>query len=316
MRLKTTFIVLLTAGLATTALAQSKEEIKTWKKKQKALEPMEFKALVEGKDSLQTQLTETMSQLDQEITAYEAQIKSLQAQLAEKEAQLAKLQGTNATLSEELSKGAAPKTDGFKLRTESDSLSYAIGVNVSQTIRQSGLSDINEVAVYQGFLHQGQGKGLLISEQQAGQVIQQGMAEAQRQQAEKQGGAAKEAGEEFLRQNRRQPGVKVTPSGLQYKVVKEGSAKKPTAASTVEVHYHGTLIDGTVFDSSVQRGETISFPLNGVIPGWTEGLQLIGEGGKIMLYIPYNLAYGERGAGASIPPYSTLIFEVELFKIK
>ncbi len=122
-------------------------------------------------------------------------------------------------------------------------------------------------------------------------------------------------GEAFLAENAKREGVFITESGLQYEVVTMGEGEKPTAESTVKVHYHGTLIDGTVFDSSVQRGEPIEFPLNGVIKGWTEGLQLMPVGSKFILYIPYQLAYGERGAGELIGPYEALIFEVELLEI-
>ena len=124
-----------------------------------------------------------------------------------------------------------------------------------------------------------------------------------------------DAGKKFLEENLKKDGIKRTASGLQYEVIKEGDGAQPAAVDVVEVHYHGTLLDGTVFDSSVDRGETTSFPLNRVIPGWTEGLQLMKEGGKYRFFIPYDLAYGERGAGADIKPYSTLIFEVELFKV-
>ena len=129
-------------------------------------------------------------------------------------------------------------------------------------------------------------------------------------------GDTKAKGEQFLQENALREEVKVTESGLQYEVLKEGKGAKPTAESTVKVHYEGTLIDGTVFDSSYQRGEPIEFPLNGVIKGWTEGLQLMSVGSKYKLYIPYELGYGERGAGQSIPPYAALIFTVELLEIK
>jgi FKBP-type peptidyl-prolyl cis-trans isomerase FklB len=123
------------------------------------------------------------------------------------------------------------------------------------------------------------------------------------------------AGEQFLKQNATRPGVQVTASGLQYEVVKEGKGPKPEASSTVRVHYHGTLVDGTVFDSSVQRGEPLEFPVNGVIAGWTEALQLMTQGSKWKLYIPHELGYGARGAGGVIGPYTTLIFEVDLLRV-
>ncbi len=127
---------------------------------------------------------------------------------------------------------------------------------------------------------------------------------------------AGEEGKKFLEENAKREGVMVTPSGLQYKVITEGFGTKPKATETVVVHYRGTTIDGKEFDSSYKRNEPISFPLNGVIAGWTEGLQLMKTGAKYEFYIPYNLAYGERGAGAVIPPYATLIFEVELIQVK
>ena len=123
-------------------------------------------------------------------------------------------------------------------------------------------------------------------------------------------------GQKFLEENKSKKGVKVTASGLQYEVLTEGKGKQPTAEDTVEVHYRGTLINGQEFDSSYKRNSSISFPLNGVIRGWTEGLQLMKEGSKYKFYIPPELAYGERGAGQDIPPHATLIFEVELIKVQ
>jgi len=127
---------------------------------------------------------------------------------------------------------------------------------------------------------------------------------------------AKAEGEKFLEENAKRAGVKTTASGLQYEVLEATLGQKPKATDSVKVHYEGTLIDGTVFDSSYKRGEPISFPLNGVIKGWTEGLQLMSIGSKYKFFIPYQLAYGEHGAGASIPPYAALIFTVELLGIE
>ena len=123
------------------------------------------------------------------------------------------------------------------------------------------------------------------------------------------------AGEQYLAENAKKEGVVVLPSGLQYKVLTEGTGKSPKATDKVRCHYEGFLTDGTVFDSSVQRGEPATFPLNGVIAGWTEGVQLMKEGAKYRFFIPYQLAYGPQGAGESIPPYSALIFDVELIKV-
>jgi FKBP-type peptidyl-prolyl cis-trans isomerase FklB len=151
-----------------------------------------------------------------------------------------------------------------------------------------------------------------ISYQEAQQVLGQFFQELEAKIA----GAAKAEGENFLAENKKREGVQVTASGLQYEVLEATIGQKPKATDKVRVHYEGTLIDGTVFDSSYQRGESISFPLNGVIKGWTEGLQLMSVGSKYKFFIPYQLAYGERGAGQQIPPYAALIFTVELLGIE
>jgi FKBP-type peptidyl-prolyl cis-trans isomerase len=130
------------------------------------------------------------------------------------------------------------------------------------------------------------------------------------------GGDSMNEGKQFLEENSRKAGIQTTPSGLQYEVLRDGAGPKPSATSTVEVHYEGRLINGKVFDSSYQRNQSISFPLNRVIPGWTEGLQLMPTGSKYRLYIPSELGYGARGAGGDIPPHATLIFDVELIAIR
>ena len=200
----------------------------------------------------------------------------------------------------------------IKLDTEGKRGSYALGVLMGGDLKNRGTDSIDMEAFFKGFYDQ-YSKGKAMMTQQECMESWQKMASAA---AEKKNGASKKANEDFLVANKTKEGVKVTASGLQYKVVKSGTGRTPSATSEVTVHYTGTLIDGTEFDSSVKRGQPATFPVNGVIAGWTEALQLMKEGDKWMLYIPYNLAYGERGAGGQIPGFSTLIFEVELLSIK
>jgi FKBP-type peptidyl-prolyl cis-trans isomerase FklB len=163
-----------------------------------------------------------------------------------------------------------------------------------------------------------QGRNPQMSHEEVHQVLEHYFAELEeRQQAEaaERGKAARTEGERFLADNAKRPGIKVTASGLQYEVLKEGTGRQPKASDTVRCHYEGTLIDGTVFDSSYRRGVPADFGLRQVIAGWTEGVQLMKEGSVFRFFIPWNLAYGERGAGADIPPYAALIFKVELVKV-
>lgn len=146
------------------------------------------------------------------------------------------------------------------------------------------------------------------------QYIQQ-QEQAKRAEQEEKGLKAKAEGEAFLKENSSRPGIVITSSGLQYEVLQEGTGKSPKASDNVRCHYEGKFINGDIFDSSIRRGEPAVFPLNGVIKGWTEGLQLMKEGAKYRFFIPYNLAYGANGAGSSIPPYSALIFDVELIQV-
>ena len=193
-----------------------------------------------------------------------------------------------------------------------DKISYALGLSMGQNLMGSGVTSLNYQDLAQGIedvLTKQQPK---ITYQEAQQVLGQFFQELEAKIA----GAAKADGEKFLAENKKREGVQVTASGLQYEVLEATIGQKPKATDTVKVHYEGTLIDGTVFDSSYQRGESISFPLNGVIKGWTEGLQLMSIGSKYKFYIPYQLAYGERGAGQQIPPYTALIFTVELLGIE
>lgn len=203
-------------------------------------------------------------------------------------------------------------TLGFSqnLKNHKDSLSYALGVSLAETMKKSGIKDYNE-AIFIEAIKAHLADKATMNQQTADKLYK----EEQRKQANALAAANQKAGQDFLAENAKKPGVKVTKSGLQYKTVVEGTGAAPLATDKVNVHYHGTLIDGTVFDSSVERGQPISFGLNQVISGWTEGLQLMKEGGKTIFYIPSDLAYGPRAQG-KIAANSTLIFEVELFKVE
>ncbi len=193
-----------------------------------------------------------------------------------------------------------------------DKISYALGLSMGQNLMSSGVESLNYQDLAAGIEDVLTHQQPKISYQEAQQVLNTFFQELEAKVA----GAAKAEGEKFLAENAKREGVKVTPSGLQYEILEPSLGQKPKATDTVRVHYEGTLIDGTVFDSSYRRGESITFPLNGVIKGWTEGLQLMSIGSKYKFFIPYQLAYGERGAGQSIPPYAALIFTVELLGIE
>jgi len=192
-----------------------------------------------------------------------------------------------------------------------DSLSYSIGLLVAQNLKQQGLKELNSTEVAAGISDAISGAEPRITLEEANSIFG---AHMQKQQAEAHKGNI-EAGEQFLIENAKKDGITTLPSGLQYEIINEGSGESPGPSDKVTTHYHGTLIDGTVFDSSVERGQPASFPVNGVIMGWQEALQLMKPGSKWRLFVPSDLAYGERGAGASIGPFSTLIFEVELLTI-
>ena len=200
-----------------------------------------------------------------------------------------------------------------------DQLSYALGLGIGHQLLQMNAEGLNIDDFAQAIKDVMTGGELKMKEAEAQQMVQQFFAEQEALQqaanAEK-GKAAKAEGEQFLAGNAKKEGVKTTASGLQYQVLRDGNGKQPKATDQVECHYEGTLIDGIKFDSSYDRGQTATFPLNQVIAGWTEGLQLMHEGAKYRFFIPYQLAYGERGAGASIPPYAALIFDVELVAVK
>lgn len=197
-------------------------------------------------------------------------------------------------------------------------LSYALGLGIGRQLAQMGAEDLNIDDFSQAIKDILTGKELQVSDQEAQKLVTTFFEE---QEAKQRAAAAekykdnKEKGEAWLANKAMEEGVVALPSGLLYQVLNEGSGKKPTAEDTVECHYEGRLIDGTVFDSSYKRGESATFPLNGVIAGWTEGVQLMSEGAKYRFFIPYQLAYGERGAGQAIPPFAALVFDVELIKV-
>ena len=192
-----------------------------------------------------------------------------------------------------------------------DKVSYALGMSIGRQLQQMNAAEVNVDDFAQAIKDVFASKTSL-TDREAQQTVQDFF----QRKAEEQAGAAKAEGEAFLAENAKKEGVVSLPSGLQYQVLREGDGRKPAATDQVECHYEGTLINGQVFDSSYQRGQTATFGLNQVIAGWTEGLQLMQEGAKYRFFIPYHLAYGERGAGQSIPPFATLIFDVELVKVK
>ena len=199
-----------------------------------------------------------------------------------------------------------------------DKVSYALGLGIGQQLSQMGASELNIDDFAQAIKDVIAGAELKVQHREAQQIVQDYFAQQEQKinaQRAEQGKAQKEAGEKYLAENAKKEGVITTKSGLQYKVLTEGNGKQPTAKDTVKCHYEGFLIDGTVFDSSVQRGEPAVFGLQQVIAGWTEGLQLMQEGAKYRFFIPYRLAYGEGGAGQSIPPFAALIFDVELLEV-
>ena len=199
-----------------------------------------------------------------------------------------------------------------QLNNANDSLSYSLGVLMGKHFKQSDYENINIDLFVQAMTASLRNETTLMSSAACEQYMQEGATKT----AMKQHESNRLAGENFLAENKKKPGVIALENGVQYEILKAGDGPKPKATDEVIVHYHGTLINGEVFDSSVDRGESISFPLNRVIRGWTETLQLMPVGSKWRVYIPYNLAYGDKSAGPAIKPYSALIFEIELLGIK
>lgn len=214
---------------------------------------------------------------------------------------------------------SAKPTTGVALTTQKEKQSYALGMNVGTGMRKQGLDQtVDPALVARGLRDALSGSKTAMTEDEMKSSIQTLAGEvraAQDVKAKEAGASARKEGEAFLAANKEKDGVKVLPDGLQYKVLTEGNGPKPTGSDTVTVNYRGTLINGTEFDSSYKRGQPASFPVGGVIKGWTEALQLMPVGSKWQLFIPADLGYGDRGAGGDIGPGQTLIFEVELLSI-
>jgi FKBP-type peptidyl-prolyl cis-trans isomerase FklB len=215
---------------------------------------------------------------------------------------------------EKKGKKGKPNTEQKQKKTmnnEIDSLSYALGISIANNIKSQGIDEISADLFKRGLKDVYSGGDTLMDVNQANEIINTYFQGAVKRKSE----VSKKIGADFLAENGKKDGVSTTASGLQYKVVKMGTGPKPSINDKVTTHYHGTLINGKVFDSSVERNQPASFPVGGVIKGWQEALQLMPVGSKFILYVPYDLAYGDRGAGPSIGPYETLIFEVELLSI-
>ncbi|BFM16916.1 FKBP-type peptidyl-prolyl cis-trans isomerase [Maricurvus nonylphenolicus] len=201
-----------------------------------------------------------------------------------------------------------------KFTTQEQQASYGIGRQMGDQLANAPFQGFDTEAALAGFTDAINGVASQVEAELINEAFREIQGRLQAEEAEKAKTMAAD-GEAYLAENAKRDEITVTASGLQYEILTEGTGAKPSATDTVRTHYHGTLIDGTVFDSSVQRGQPAEFPVNGVIAGWTEALQLMPQGSKWRLHIPYNLAYGERGAGGAIGPYAALVFEVELLDI-
>lgn len=199
----------------------------------------------------------------------------------------------------------------MKYSNDFDKVSYSLGLSIASNLISSGVKTLNAEAFNDGLATVFEGRMPEINPDEANKILQNFFEGLQKEQ----GNAAKEAGNKFLEENKKQEGVITLPSGLQYKILKNGNGPKPKASDTVKCHYEGRLINGAIFDSSIRRGEPAEFPVSGVIAGWVEALQLMNTGSKWQLYIPSELAYGSHGAGQNIGPNETLIFDVELLDI-
>ena len=229
---------------------------------------------------------------------------------------------SNAAKKSATTKRTTTKATSVAFKNQLDSLSYSIGMSLAGFYKQQGITDINTVLLNRAINDVMKSGKPLLTEEQMTACVNNFMMKKQSEKtaANRQANAGiieanHKAGEAFLADNKNKPGVVTTASGLQYQIIKEGTGPKPTPADKVKCHYHGTLLDGTVFDSSVDRGEPVEFPVTGVIQGWVEALQLMPVGSKWKLFLPASLAYGDNSAGPKITPGSTLIFDVELLEI-
>ena len=214
--------------------------------------------------------------------------------------------------------GCNQNSGNAELESDIQKVSYAYGVDVGKTLEDQGMTELNYTAFKQGLKDGFSGEDPKLSDKEIQEVMKsyaEKTANNRRKKMKEEGDKNLKKSQEFLEENRSKSGIQVTESGLQYKVIEEGDGASPTANDRVKVHYKGTLIDGTVFDSSYQRGEPITFKVSGVISGWTEALQIMKEGSTYKLFIPPDLAYGERGARGAIGPNQALIFEVELLEV-
>lgn len=204
------------------------------------------------------------------------------------------------------------KTGTVELKTKSDSASWVIGIQMADNFKRQNLDEkLNKKILMTAMEMQFESDSLLFDLEEGNRIVSEFLSESSKSNSQDK----IKAGEAFLAENAKKEGITVTESGLQYEIITQGTGEIPNENNTVETNYKGTLLDGTVFDSSYDRGSTAKFPVNGVIKGWIEALQLMPVGSKWKLYIPYDLAYGERGAGGVIGPYETLIFEIELISI-
>ena len=243
------------------------------------------------------------------IPAFSQSKKELQAETKRMQQERAQLQNEIAQLKSEIEEMKKPAE--IDMTDTTGQASYCLGIVMASNMKSAGLDSLDMETFMVGLKDVFSDQPLKIDRSQAEATIQQFMQQAMM----KKSSAIREEGQKYLDANKAKAGVKSTASGLQYEVLKQGNGKSPKATDRVTVHYTGKLTDGTVFDSSVQRGQPATFGVNQVIAGWTEALQLMKEGDKFMLYIPYNLAYGERGAPPQIPAFATLVFEVELLKV-